>query len=99
MGRDFLLLGFIRFLCILLAEHINLNVYVFSLLYLISLAVKDFSDSFLMCFEYHLYNSIYFLGIWLQTLEALFLRKSVDLFLILVFHHTLAFLLGTRDFD
>lgn len=63
------------------------------------LLLKDFSDSFLMCFEYHLYNSIYFLGIWLQTLQALLLRKSVDLFLILVFHHTLAFLLGTRDFD
>lgn len=99
MGRDFLLLGFICFLCILLAEHINLNVYVFFLLYPISLAVKDFSYSFLMCFKYYLCNSIYFLGIWLQTLQAFLLRKSVGLVLLLVFHYTLAFLLGTRNFD
>lgn len=52
MDRDFLLLGFICFLCILLAERINLNVYGFFSSYTISLAVKHFSDSFLICFEY-----------------------------------------------
>lgn len=98
MDWDFLLLGFICFPCILLAEHINLNVYVFFLLHPISLAVKDYSDSFLICFEYYLCNSIYFLGIWLQTSQAFLLRKSIGLFLLLIFHYTLAFLLGTRDF-
>lgn len=88
MGQYFLLLlGFIHFVCILLAKHINLNVYVF-LLYPISLAVKDFSDLFLMCFEYYLCNSIYFLGIWLQTLQAFLLRKYRSIFTFGVFFTT-----------
>lgn len=54
----------------------------------ISFAVKDFSDLFLICFEYYLCNSIYFLGIWLQTLQAFILRKYLSIFTFWVFFTT-----------